>query len=494
MPKWTQLAPDTLKFHPYQDAFWAAQKLRICTVCSTEWSIDVSPLCLKCAGKPLRKFHRFSLISGRRGGKTLAGSVAVVSELTKPNSVWWACAPTNPKLHRYVIPAFQKLIPESWVKNWSSEYLDLTLTNGSLLHFQTLEDPDQGRGQGLDGVWIDEASELTADHWHVLRPSLTERRGIAILTTSPRSYDWVWEEFYHKAELQTQGYWACRYATSENPIIDAAELAEAKASMPPAMFQQEFMADFVIFTGAVYGGLVDPQILHTTEQVKALIPEWPDLSHYQTLVGIDTGADHPFGAVKLVVTTKGLVCVGEYLERNRSFIQHAYSIKTLAGSPLTKYAINKNERQPMIELAQHGINCQPAQNDVIAGIQRVSSWLHARQLYFVQDYCPLTVRQLKAYRWADDKAKDGSVRKEKVYKKEDELPDCLRYALMSWPILPKTQVESSPIRNITNLPLEMQATIVRMRKTEPKDPDSTKDMDELLSQGNFWGSQSEDTF
>src|SRR6267378_4358158 len=51
----------------------------------------------------------------------------------------------------------------------------------------------------------------------------------------------------------------------------------------------------------------------------------------QVLVGIDTGADHPFGAVKLVSTEKGLVVVGEYLERHRSFLEHKASLVRLAG-------------------------------------------------------------------------------------------------------------------------------------------------------------------
>ena len=342
-----------------------------------------------------------------------------------PNTIGWACAPTAPKLERYILPALQQLIPTDWVASYSSEFGDIRLKNGSLIHLQTLEDPDQGRGQGLDWLWIDEASELTEDHWHVIRPSLTERRGGAFITTSPRSYDWVYDQFYHKAEEGVPGYWACKYATSENPIISAAEVAEAKASMPDTMFRQEYEADFVIFTGSVYGSLIDPQILRTDDQTRQVIPEWPDIADWrQVVVGLDTGADHPFGAVKAVSTEKGLVVVGEYLERHRTFAEHAGSVKMLASSSTAKWAINKNERQPMIELAQHGIRCQGAENDVVAGTERVKTWLHRHQLWFVESRCPMTIKQMKAYRWAPDKSKDGQVRPERVYKLNDELPDC----------------------------------------------------------------------
>jgi len=414
------------------------------------------------------------------------GSIAGTEESTIPNTIGWACAPTVPKLHRYVIPAFQQLIPDDWVTNWSSEFLDLRLKNGSLIHFQTLEDPDQGRGQGLDWLWVDEICELTEDHWNVLSPSLADKQGVAFFTTSPRGYDWVYDKLYHPAEEGIQGYWGLHAKTSENPIFHTDEgvayLAREKDHLPPEMFRQEYEADFVVFTGAVYGSLLNSQILRTADEIKKIIPEWPQIDSWrQVLVGIDTGADHPFGAVKLISSEQGLVVVGEYLERHRTFAEHAGSIKMLANSPSAKYAINKNERQPMIELVQHHIICQPAENDVVAGTERVKSWLHQKQLWFVESLCPMTIKQMETYRWAPDKSKDGSVRKERVYKKNDELPDCLRYAVMTWPTLPKSLPVNTE-RDISKLPDETQATILRMRKIDA-DP-TMLPKDEIT--GDFW--------
>ena len=489
MPKWIQLPSEPLQFNPYQDAFWKARRARICQACQIEFDVSSTTfVCPQCKQRGLRKFHRLTLLAGRRGGKTRAASIAAVEEACVPNTIGWACAPTNPKLHRYVIPAFQQLIPPDWVKSWSSEFLDLRLKNDSLIHFQTLEDPDQGRGQGLDWLWIDEVCELTEDHWHVIRPSLTERRGMAMFSSSPKSYDWVWENFYHKAEEGTPGFWACRYKTSDNPIISAEEIADAKATMPDTMFQQEYNADFVVFTGAVYGAALDSQILRNDTQVQQIIPEWPSVDSWrQVILGIDTGADHPFGAVKLVSTEKGLVVVGEYLERHKTFIQHASAMKVLAAqngsnASSAKWAINKNERQPMLELAQHQIFCQSAENDVVAGTERVKSWLHTKGLWFVESACPRTIKQMKAYRWAPDKTKDGQVRKEKVFKKEDELPDCVRYAVMTWPVMPTAPPAAgpTPARDLTTLPPEMRHAIERMRKID-KEPKPESNV-----AGDFW--------
>lgn len=484
MAKWIQLASEPLKFNPYQDAFWKAHRQCLCETCKIEFTSPPHVTCPQCGLPGKRAYHRLILIAGRRGGKTRAASIAAVEEATIPNTIGWCCAPTNPKLHRYVIPAVQELIPADWVQSWNSEFLDLRLKNGSLIHFQTLEDPDQGRGQGLNWIWIDEICELTEKHWNVVSPSLVDRKGVAFFSTSPRSYDWVYDNFYKKAEDGMPGYWACRYASSENPKISAEELADAKATMSDTMYRQEFEADFVIFTGAVYGGAIDGQVLRKFEEIKAIIPEWPEIAPWrQVLVGLDTGADHPFGAVKLVSTEKGLVVVGEYLERDRQFITHASSIRALANSSNTRYAINKNERQPMLELAQHGIFCQPSENDQVSGIERVKSWLHQKQLWFVEALCPLTLKQMRTLRWAEDKASDGSVRKEKVFKLNDELPDCLRYALLTWPSLPTPPKVEEKKRDLTSLPPETRFAIERMRRLD-------KDLDKLPVNditGDFWG-------
>ncbi len=407
---------------------------------------------------------------------TRIGAVAAAEEACLPRSIGWCTAPTNPKLHRYVIPAMQQLIPDNWVKSWNSDLLDLRLKNDSLIHFQTLETPDQGRGQGLDWLWVDEVCELSKAHWEVIRPSLAGDTA-AFFTSSPRGFDWVHQELYEPAG-RIPGYWAARARTidSANPRISKEFLERERAQMSDVMYRQEYEADFVIFTGAVYGGLIEPQVLRGIDAIRSFLPEWPRVESWRpTIIGLDTGADHPFGAIKIVSTEKGLVVVSDYLERNKSFIEHAHALKRLAGSGPAKWAINKNEKQPSIELAQHGIFCQKAENDQMAGIERVKSWLVTGQLWFVSEGCPRTIDQLKSYRYADNLSpKDEHKLKEKVFKRNDELPDCLRYALMTWPVLPQPPLpDSKKPRDLSHLAPEVKVSVERLRRLEgrpePKD-------------------------
>lgn len=477
MASWLTSPNDPLYFQPDQQDFLESRRKRWCKKCKLEYQA-VPPVreCPQCGAKGKRFFNYLTIIAGRRFGKSRIGSIAALDEACYPNSLVWACAPTVPKLHHYVIPAFQKIIPQDWVTSFKSDLLDLRLKNGSLIHFQTLEDPDQGRGQGLDALWIDEVCELSRKHWEVIRPSLAGDTA-AFFTTTPRGFDWVYEELYNKAEQGEPGYWGviAKSANSANPRLSEEFLAREKATMSDTMFRQEYEADFVNFTGSVYGNLITNQILHTDDEVRKVIPEWPKIDSWrQVIVGIDTGADHPFGGVKLVSTEKGMVAVGEYLQRDGSYIAHSAELKRLANNPNARYGLNKNERQGIIELAQHGIYCQKSENDNQAGIERVKSWLYHKQLFFVESRVPQTIRQMKTYRYDDNYNKDESKKlQEKVYKKDDELPDCIRYALMCWPELPKSAPDKEvKERDISHLSPEQQHTIMRLRRVdkEPKAP------------------------
>lgn len=497
--KWVHLVDPSQKtfYQPDQLEFLRARRLRFCSRCGTPdaphiFSIeptDPDPNCKACGTRGIRVYDRLTVIAGRRFGKTRFGSIAALEEALIPNSVVWCCAPTNPKLHRYVIPAMQLLIPTDFVDtergDWNSEHKDLHLKNGSLIHFQTLEDPDQGRGQGLTALWIDEVCELTEKHWDVIRPSLGDKAGMAFFTSSPRSYDWVHDKLFMPGVTGNPGYWSLKAKTSHNPIFQdvrgKAFLERERANMSPEMYAQEYEGDFVTFTGAVYKQF-DHLLIHTDEELREFIPSWPRLDGYEVLVGLDTGADHPFGGVKLVATEKGLVVVGEYLERDGAYIQHASALHVLAsgdGGRVT-WACNKNERQGMIELGQHGIYPKSAQNDQMAGIERVRTWLHQKKLFFYVPAVPKTIRQMKAHRFAENTATDGQARREQLYKKDDELPDCVRYALMVWPRL-KTITPSKQVRDISHFDAETQSTIefIRRHDAAPKEPTEPHDFNDF---------------
>lgn len=436
-----------------------AQRVRYCLYCRKVSSMPLKGNAVVCScGKEHysnltapRAFNRFGLFSGRRGGKTKVGAIMGREEARIPKTLGWVMGPTYPILRDSTMPTFLKLIPPQWVKSWSQDALDLTLANDSQVVFRSVDDPERARGQGPNWGWLDEAAQASERAWDVFRPSLSENAGIMIFTTTVLGYDWTYKRVELPAlrfpkESRAPGFWAARWRTIDNPLFQhnpilRAEVEEARRTMPPDLFAQEYLGERRNFTGAIYGDLIDKQTLHDEAAVKQLIPEWPRIDPSRPLlIGLDSGADHPFGAVLIVVTPYGLVIVDEYLQRQRAYIEHLMAIQHAFGRADTSkatWAANKNEAQLRIEFGLRGVGVTPVENKHDAGIQRVQSWLYAKQLWYAYTV-PRTIEQSRMYRYAENLKPDGTKKsKEEVYKKDDELPDSKRYAIMAWPDLPK---------------------------------------------------------
>lgn len=487
----------TLLHNPYQAAFMADRRRRVCKNHRHQWTYvyngqreDLS--CPTCGGVSVRAFTRYLLRAGRRGGKTRICALAMIEELTIPFAHWWATAPTYRMLEDYVLPAFFSQIPQAWIDHkdteWSESELTLRLPQRSIAQFRSLENPDSGRGPGLSGLWMDEIALLTRLHWETISPTLTDKRGILIAGTTPRGPDWVHERFYQLAEQGMPGYWATHYSSLHNPFLDPSVIEEARRTMTPLMFQQEYMADIVTFTGAIYGEILGECVIDgTDEEMKAYFPEWPNIdSTRPSVTGLDPGTDHPFAGVHLVASPRGLVAVGEYEQRKKPFAIHAAGIQQMRRGFDSRIAIDRSQAQAQIELMQYGLYTQTAENDVVAGINRVSAWmLHSagkfpgptrngiethlpRGLVLPKSLVPTLIKRLQSYRWDESEKADGATKpRELVYKKDDDLCDALRYALMVYPELPQSDpVVSTQRRDLAGMPDDMRLQIERNRRVE----------------------------
>jgi hypothetical protein len=436
-------------------------------------------------------YNRLTLFAGRRGGKTKIGALAAAKKATKARTTGWVTAPTYDDLHTFVIPAVLEYIPRSWLPGdggWSESHKEQKLVNGSLIQFRSLEDPDKARGPGLDWAWIDETRKVNERAWDTMLPALVDCAGQAWFTTSPNGFDWCYSRLWLPAVTGMPGFWACKYRSLENPKLDPQEIAQAREQLDPKFFLQEFEADFVTFSGAIYD--LERAILHTDEEVRALLPEWPLVDPSRScIVGLDPGADHPFAGTLLVACERGLVVLGEYLQRDKPVMEHRNGLLALVGQfdpghPLVPscWAVDRSQRQFATELAQFGIYVTPAENAVVDGIRRVQSWLAAHQLFFVETRVPRTIEQMRGYQWAENTAPDGTRRVERPLKQRDDLPDAVRYALMTWPELPQVNVAPSDgLRDLSTMPASVQWAMQRNRAIAAKEREeyelATQDLD-----------------
>lgn len=483
-----------LLYNPVQDGFLKAILLRRCEFC-TEIDPQTGELagflfpvdfargfqaqhCPRCDRKGLRVYQNLLIRAGRRFGKTRIGTLATILEAQIPHTNHWICAPTYPLLDEFAIPTFFRQLPQRLVDEgyWKESDRHLWLPNGSEVKFVSLDDPERGRGSGLDTLCLDEAALLVKKAWEVVSAALTDRAGAAWVITTPQGGDWTEDVFEEPAKAGEIGYWFAEATTLDAPHIRHEEVEKKRRTMSPEMFAQEFLAQRVIFTGAIFGDLLEKCAIRddTPEGyalLKALIPEWPEIDPSRPgIKGLDPGADHPFGGCSIVSTPRGLVIVDEYEERYKPARVHAKAIVNMQGVSSPRYAIDRSQLQMQIELAQHGLFTTPAENDVVAGIERVKSWAIVGRLFIVKSRCPKLLRQSTRYRWKDNKSpKDEGLGRQEPIKKDDDILDALRYALMLWPQLPEDFVATvielgEKKRDLSLLPPKVRAEIERFQK------------------------------
>lgn len=188
--------------------------------------------------KVLKCPARFRVVMcGRRWGKSELSQIETIYRALDGQQV--AVVTPTYKLAKKFFDDITKVIP------FPSNKSDLTIqfpTGGSMEWF-TGERLDNLRGRKFHMVVIDEASfipDLESGWLNSIRPTLTDYKGKALFLSTPRGKNF----FYSLYMNQGKPDWACfKYSTYDNPFIDPAEIEDAKRQLPPAVFEQEYMAN-----------------------------------------------------------------------------------------------------------------------------------------------------------------------------------------------------------------------------------------------------------
>jgi phage terminase large subunit-like protein len=128
----------------------------------------------------------------------------------------------------------------------------ITLPGKGTIGVRSADNPDSLRGEGLDFVAMDECAFTREEAWTAsLRPALADRQGSAVFISTPLGRNWFWR-MYQAAIGGEPGWAAWQLPTSDNPYIVPTEIEAARKLLPERIFQQEFMAQFLEDSGALF--------------------------------------------------------------------------------------------------------------------------------------------------------------------------------------------------------------------------------------------------
>lgn len=188
---------------------------------------------------------------GRRFGKTVL-AVDLLLEPDRDDNGALAGFPVA-----YFAPTY-KMLMEVWrevvevcnpiirAKNEQEKHIELI--TGGVIDMWSLDNINSVRGRKYKRLIVDEAAVIPhlQQAWQkVLRPLLTDLQGDAWFFSTPMGKNFFFE-LYTNHEKYPDRWMSWQMPTSMNPMINPAELEEARATLPALAFAQEYLAQFVV--------------------------------------------------------------------------------------------------------------------------------------------------------------------------------------------------------------------------------------------------------
>ncbi len=218
------------------------------------------------------------VICGRRWGKTALGLMSTIKGhgpergalkgALDGGTIWWV-GPTFP-ITSLIWRQLKRATQNAW-SDKSEMDRRIDLPGGGSITVKSADNPDSLRGDGLDGLVIDEAAFVSEQAWKAsLRPALADKQGWTIHITTPNGFNWV-KTLFDRATRYDWARW--QRPTSDNPLIPQEELDEARLDMGELLFAQEHMAQFTNIEGAEFSSLYFPDDMW--------FDSWPDKDAFQ---------------------------------------------------------------------------------------------------------------------------------------------------------------------------------------------------------------------
>lgn len=197
--------------------------------------------------------QRFSvLVCHRRFGKT----VLCVNELLKGAI---ECPRKRPRF-AYIAPFYNMAKEITWdffKEDFAKPLIDAGLVkvkesdpvrldfkpNGARIYLFGADNPGRLRGQGFDGVVMDEVAMMREQVWReVVRPTLSDRKGWAIFIGTPQGRNYFYEIFERAKKDPT--WYADMFRASETDVLDPDELEAIKRELGMDAYMQEYECSF----------------------------------------------------------------------------------------------------------------------------------------------------------------------------------------------------------------------------------------------------------
>ena len=203
----------------------------------------------------IQNLHRFVLmLCGIRGGKTYCGAREALKQAWNSKRdidiPYGIIAPTYHMLDRTTWREF-KSASKPLIESENDTKKIIRLKNGREVFGFSADNFDKIRNVTLMGFWGDECREWKdfAGCWDVLLGRVLSTEGKGIVTSSPNSFDDMYDIFLAQKD---KDYGVVRFSTYENTTIPQSSIDSLLARYDKKFGEQELLGKIVAFSGSVY--------------------------------------------------------------------------------------------------------------------------------------------------------------------------------------------------------------------------------------------------
>lgn len=355
--------------------------------------------------------------------------------------------------------------------------------NGSEIIFRHLDDMKSLTNMNLSGFWIDQAEEVGEDSFDFLVGRLRRMKGIhrreGYITFNMNGHDWIWRRFKKGQDKKGEVIpnWGKDYELIEATTLENAknlpkDYVDALMSQDPEYIKRYVEGSWDVFAG---------QIFSTWSPIVHVVPPFQVPNTWPRYRSIDHGQNAPTACLWFTVDYDGNVYVyQEYYQPDTAVSDHVKNIIRMSRIQAPSGLIQDNYEYTLIdpstaqknrekktadgssivysvkdEYYDAGIATTSAQNDRLAGINRVREYLKidpnryhpiktdiegepikGAPKLFVFESCTNLIEEMGQYRWKPQRMSGGAEMedaKPEVVKRNDHAVDALRYFIMSRP-------------------------------------------------------------
>jgi len=315
----------------------------------------------------------------------------------------------------------------------------LEMSNGSMIRIASVSRVDSAVGRSYDLIIFDEAA-LNDDGGKAfniaLLPTLDKDASKCLFISTPRGDNWF-REFFQRGFNAEYLEWLSIHADyHENPRASPKVVAQAKATMSHAEFEQEFMANFVTFEGQVWA--LNQDCIQDLTPLMTEVLAAP--GRVEVISGLDLGFRDQTAMVVLLTWQNDeghnvYYLVAEYVAHERTTAVHAEEISKLVERWDLDYIFaDSAAAQTRYDLATtYDITTIPAIKSRTDGIGAVGAVIDNDRL-IVHEECIEAIYALRNYKWkgrVDDGEWNIETQKPE-HNRASHCADAIRYAIYTY--------------------------------------------------------------